>query len=255
MWRLLRIAVLALVLVLVSVGTLLDRWRTTDWDRPLRVGVFPIAADGRRATRDYVAGLGIAQFAPIGSFLEREARHWGLPLRRPVELTLHPPPREAPPLLERDAGPLATMAWSLCLRWYNRRVGGASGEQIRLYVLYHDPEVTRAVPHSLGLQKGLVGVVYAYAADELDGRNNIVIAHELLHTVGATDKYDPSTNLPRYPDGYAEPAAEPRHPQDHAELMAGRRALDADEAEMPPSLDAVVIGEATAREVRWLREP
>jgi hypothetical protein len=253
MWRFLRIAVLALVLVLVSVGTLLDRWRTTGWDRPLSVGLFPIDADGRPATAAYMSGLTEAQFAAIEEFLAREARHWGVGLPRPVELTLHASPAEAPPLLARDAGPLGTMAWSLRLRWYNWRIGSDSGEQIRLYVLYHDPEVTRAVPHSLGLQKGLVGVVYAYAADELDGRNNIVIAHELLHTVGATDKYDPATNLPRYPDGYAEPEAEPRHPQDYAELMAGRRTLRPGEAEMPPSLDEVLIGAATAREIRWLR--
>lgn len=253
MWRILRIGLLALVLVLASVGTLLDRWRTTDWDRPLRVGIFPIAADGRPVTRDYVDRLSDAQFASIEHFLEREAKHWELALRRPVELTLHAPPPEPPPLLDRGAGALATVAWSLRLRWYNWRVGADSGEQIRVYVLYHDPSVVRAVPHSLGLQKGLVGVVHAYAADELDGRNNIVIAHELLHTVGATDKYDRATNLPRFPDGYAEPDAEPRYPQALAELMAGRRALGPADAEMPDSLDEVVIGEWTAREIRWLR--
>lgn len=138
------------------------------------------------------------------------------------------------------------------MRWYNWRVGGDSGEQIRLYVLYHDPAVTRAVPHSLGMQKGLVGVVYAYADDELDGQNNLVIAHEFLHTVGATDKYDPRSLAPLFPQGYGEPDAEPRYPQSFAEIMAGRRALSDDEATIPDSLDRVVIGEATAREIRWL---
>ena len=35
--------------------------------------------------------------------------------------------------------------------------------------------------------------------------NNVIVAHEILHTFGATDKYDPATTQPRYPDGYAEP--------------------------------------------------
>ena len=35
----------------------------------------------------------------------------------------------------------------------------------------------------------------------MTGPNNVVIAHELLHTVGATDKYDPVTDAPRIPDG------------------------------------------------------
>jgi hypothetical protein len=83
------------------------------------------------------------------------------------------------------------------------------------------------------------------------GSNNIVIAHELMHTFGATDKYDFGTGLPLYPNGYAEPDREPRYPQPKAELMAGRRALTPSAAEMPVSLQAVVVGPATADEVRW----
>lgn len=252
MWRNLRIALLLLVLVLVSVGTLLDRIRTTDWDRPLRVGLFPISADGRDATAQYIDGLGEAQFATIADFLEREASRYGLAVDRPVDLTLHESVTETPPLLPRNAGALAAVTWSLKLRWYNWRVGGDSGEQIRIYVLYHDPAITHEVPHSLGLQKGLVGVVYAYADDMMDGQNNIVIAHELLHTVGATDKYDLESLQPVYPAGYGEPLRKPRHPQALTEIMAGRRVISPQHAEMPPDLARVVIGAATAAEIRWL---
>ncbi len=251
MWRVLRIAVLMLVLVLVAGGTLLDRWRTTDWDSPLRVGIFPINADGRRATADYVENLDIDQFAAIEEFFHREARRFGVSIDRPVDLTLYPEAVDRPPQIEPGAGPLGTMLWSLKLRWYNWRVGGGSGEQIRIYVMYHDPDITQAVPHSLGLQKGLVGVVYAYAAAHMDGQNSIVIAHELLHTLGATDKYDLDTDLPVFPGGYGDPEAEPRFPQDSAEVMAGRRVVSEDEAEMPLDLDAVVIGDATAAEINW----
>jgi hypothetical protein len=252
MWRYLRIALLLFVLVLAAVGTVLDRVRTTDWDRPLRVGLFPISADGRKATDEYIDGLGEAQFALIIDFFERQAERYGLAVERPIDLTLHDPVPEPPPLLPRNSGALGTMLWSLKLRWYNWRVGGDSGEQIRMYVLYHDPSVTYEVPHSLGLQKGLVGVVYAYADESMDGQNNLVIAHELLHTVGATDKYDPQTLQPQYPGGYAEPLRQPRHPQTLTEIMAGRRVISAQRAEMPPDLERVVIGAATAAEIRWL---
>jgi len=40
----------------------------------------------------------------------------------------------------------------------------------------------------------------------------VVIAHELLHTVGATDKYDPATNESSLPEGYAEPDKIPLFP-------------------------------------------
>jgi hypothetical protein len=36
--------------------------------------------------------------------------------------------------------------------------------------------------------------------------------------------------------------------------MAGRRAVSAQDAEMPVSLGAVVVGPATAAEIRWTRQ-
>ena len=42
------------------------------------------------------------------------------------------------------------------------------------------------------------------------------------------------------------------YPQVLAEVMAGRRMISASRTEMPLDLDAVVIGAATAAEIRWL---
>jgi hypothetical protein len=85
----------------------------------------------------------------------------------------------------------------------------------------------------------------------MNGSNNIVIAHELLHTLGASDKYNPADGAPLFPIGYADREREPRYPQEEAEVMAGRRALSAQEWEMPNSLRRVVIGPETALEIRW----
>jgi hypothetical protein len=72
--------------------------------------------------------------------------------------------------------------------------------------------------------------------------------------VGATDKYDPYSNEPRFPDGYAEPGRSPLLPQKYAEIMAGRfPATSSDKALMPSALDDVMIGVQTAREMNWLR--
>jgi hypothetical protein len=125
--------------------------------------------------------------------------------------------------------------------------------QIRIFVRYHDPAFTQSVPHSVGLQKGLVGVVHGFADPTMRGSNNVVIAHEILHTLGASDKYDPATLAPLYPIGYAEPDRTPRFPQPFAEVMAGRRAESATEFIMPASLDEVIVGQATAMEIRWVK--
>jgi hypothetical protein len=94
-------------------------------------------------------------------------------------------------------------------------------------------------------------VVHAFADPAMSGSNNIVIAHELLHTVGASDKYDLSSGAPIYPGGFGDRGRQPLYPQDDAEIMAGRRALSEREWEMPRSLREVVVGPETALEIRW----
>ena len=124
---------------------------------------------------------------------------------------------------------------------------------MRIFVLFHDPVVGVRLPHSTGLQKGLIGVVNAFAQSDMEGSSNVVIAHELLHTLGATDKYEPNGS-PRFPDGYAEPDASPRTPQRRAEIMAGRIPVSETQAEIPEGMSQVVIGAQTAREINWIKQ-
>ena len=140
------------------------------------------------------------------------------------------------------------------MRYWAWRVDDPPGAapDIKLFVLYHDPSISPSVPHSVGLQKGLFAVVHVFADASMKGSTDTVIAHELLHTLGATDKYDLHTNQPFFPDGYAEPDRQPLLPQAYAEIMAGRVPLTQADAEMPGSLDEALIGGKTAREINWL---
>lgn len=254
MWRQIRIGILLLILFIVVGSTWSDRERTTDWSFPLWVGVFPVNGDGAPLTGEYIAALDREQYTAIEEFFAAEAAEYGVTLEQPVKVVLYPPVTELPPRLSPSANVPATIWWSLKLRYYTWRQAGSTPADIRVFVLYHDAEKTSTVPHSLGLQAGLLGVVYAYADENLDEPNNVVIAHEVLHTLGATDKYNAVSNQPLYPHGYGEPDAEPRYPQVFAEIMAGRIAISDDEAEMPEGLGDVLVGPATAREIRWLSE-
>jgi hypothetical protein len=254
-WRSLRIAVLLGVLLLVAVTTCEDRFRSTAWRQPLYVSVYPIAADDSPVTRAYLASLDAGRFEPIDRFFAAEARRDGLGIDDPVKTRLRPELHERPPSRPPGSSLPATMLWSLRLRFWAWRVGGhvKDPEDVRMFVLYHDPALSPSVPHSLGLEKGLIGVVYAFAVPVMDGGNDMVIAHELLHTLGATDKYDPADDAPRFPDGYGDPHQLPLYPQKFAELMAGRRMITATSWEQPASLDEVLVGPATAREIRWVK--
>jgi hypothetical protein len=234
----------------------LDRRRTAAWDQTLWVGVFPMAADDSAVTQRYVAGLRAESFAAIGEFFAREARRYAVALDEPVHIALYPGITAAPPARAEHDNVLDTIWWSLRLRHYaaaSADLPGGAPAHIRVFVLYHDPARNPQVPHSLGLAKGLVGVVHAFASKEMTSMNAVVIAHETMHTLGATDKYDPATDAPLFPDGYGDPAQQPRYPQELAEIMAGRRALSPTQQELAASLDEVIVGEATAREINWRR--
>jgi hypothetical protein len=254
-WRTFRIAILLTLLAVVALGAYMDRLRTANWDRTLWVGVFPVNADQLESTAAYVSRLEPGDFHDVETFFSTEAAAWGVAQERPVHIELYPAVEELPPALAPGASLPGRMLWSLKARYYSWRVAGDRHAHVRVFVLFHDPAHTGEVPHSLGLQKGLFGIVHAYADPSYDATNNVVLVHELLHTFGATDKYDPATSQPLFPQGYAEPEATPLHPQRFAEVMAGRIAVTADEAAMPASLAQVVVGPETAREINWIDGP
>ncbi len=255
-FRRVRIGVLAFLLFLVAGSAWLGRHRLAGWERPVWVALYPIDGDHTAATGGYVTALQQGAFDRIATFFEEEAADYGVAALPPLEVRLAPAVAELPPAPPvAPATLLATVAWSLRLRWWAHRVDTFRDPpaDIRLFLIYHEDRGRVALDSSLGLEKGRIGVVHCFASRRMQATNNVVIAHELLHTLGATDKYDPATDLPRFPDGYADPQRRPRYPQVLAEVMGGRIPVSDERAEIPRSLDYVVIGEATAEEIGWLR--
>lgn len=123
---------------------------------------------------------------------------------------------------------------------------------VRIYALLYHPSTTLRLDHSVGLQKGLIGVAKLFAVPHMTAENNIIITHELLHTLGATDKYDPASNQPLYPAGYAQPDLSPLYPQEFAEIMGGRIPVADNDSIAPQTLESVLVGPETAREIGWL---
>jgi hypothetical protein len=256
MWRTLRITVLLLVLLVVAGQAWLDRFSTTHWQRTVLVGAFPVSADASPVTARYLTQLDQGKVDGVGDFVKAEARRYGVGIDEPIELNLYPTLTSPPPALDSGAGVLTRILWSLKLRYYrSRALAAVSGPRpkIALFLLYHDPALTQSLPHSAGLQRGLSAVVHLFASRSQEAQNRIVITHELLHTFGATDKYDLATGLPNYPDGFAEPQLAPRYPQQLAEIMAARMPLSATEARLPDGLEDERVGPLTAREIGWVR--
>ncbi len=253
MFRILRISLLLYVLLIVAMTTWSARARNTEWNNPLWVVVYPINGDGSETTRTYIETLSEDQFRPIETVMAEQAKAWGVSLEKPVDIRFAPAVESVPPSPPNSSNPLKIAYWSLSLRlwaWRNDTFDGP--HDVRLFTIYYDPEEHSRLAHSLGLQKGFLGVVNAYGDAAYAGRNNVVLAHEMLHTLGASDKYDPRTNQARYPDGFAEPNRTSLYPQEHAELMAGRIPINENESKMPSKLAETVVGRMTAREIGWI---
>lgn len=234
-----------------------QRLVTQGWYRTLEIVVYPINIDNSPNVERYINQLESDQFGAIDNFIQRESKKFGVVASNPTITRLgqklsHVPPSPPPP----GSSAISSLLWSLKLRWWIwQNAPEESNEKylVRMFVQYHDPGNISRLLHSVGLQKGLVGVVNAFAVASQRVQNNIIIAHEFLHTVGATDKYD-KRGLPTVPDGLGNPKQAPLYPQKKAEVMAGRRAISEDHAEMPSSFRHLIIGSKTAKEIGWLED-
>ena len=252
MFKAIRIGLLLFVLLFVSMGTWLTQARSTDWNNSLWVKVYPINADGSEAATRYIERLDKVQFAGIETFLQRETERYGRTLKHPVRIELGSEIREQPPELGGEPNVLTVMLWSLKMRWWAGSVTDTQDRiepDVRIFVRYHNPDEAVTLENSVGLQKGMVGIVNGYASRRHRGTNNVIIAHEFLHTLGATDKYSPVDGQPVAPDGLAEPDRKPLYPQRYAEIMGGRIARAENDAIMPKNLKYARIGALTASEI------
>jgi hypothetical protein len=248
----LRYLILLLVLLFVAVNEALIKSRSTSWENPLWVRIYAVNGDGRNATEKYIDSLTRNSFAAVEKFVNSEARRHGV-LIDAIDVEYNGRLQSGPPELPAEQSVLGNIWWSLRFRaWAAHRAWNSDQDEgdVELFVTYYDIETTHSLRHSVGLEGGLIGIINAFADKSYRGSNQVVIAHELMHTLGASDKYA-MDSIPQYPQGYAEPYLKPLYPQRRAEIMGGRIPLSAQQAIMPRSLAEVVVGIQTAAEINW----
>lgn len=251
----LRVLLLLIVLGLVAHAAVSDRTRIASWNNPLFVGVYPVNSDGSAVAERYIQGLREADFQPVAEAAAREAARYGLELDRPFYIELGAPIDDPPPQPPANGSVIERMQWALRARlWRWRFDDQGLDPDVIVIALYRDPAQYTGHLHSVGVERVRVARVNLFASRARQGENQVVLLHEILHTVGARDKYDPGTGLPLYPTGYAEPARNPRYPQQAAEIMAGRIPVAPGQARQAASLDRIVVGPETAREIGWLKD-
>lgn len=253
-FRTIRIAILLSILVIVAGTIEFRRARIRSWNRVLTVGVYPVIAVDTPDVRAHLASLRPGDFSPVTAFFEREASRHGVRFTPPlVQVLLGSPVRERPPVLAENAGPLDVIQWSLALRAYSfrvRRENHLPDADIEAFVLFFPGGSPRVLDTSLAVERLRIAIVNAEASPEGGSWLQVALAHEVLHTAGATDKYGP-TGAPLAPDGLGDTGQNPLYPQEFCEIMAGQVALGDGRFREPKGLEECVVGGRTAAEIRW----
>lgn len=251
-FRMLRIGALLTVLIIVAAGTWLTERRIANWERPLWVTFYPIPGDASPGALEFVRRVDEETYRDIDRFFQVQADRFGLGLTPVINIQVAPVSFDRPPSIPNRNHPHEVAWWSLKMRWYAWRMEVKDGlvqPDIQVFAIYHGAGSTSEKHMSVGMRKGMFGLVNIYAVDALNERNQVIIAHELMHVLGASDKYSLGSGNPLYPHGFADPLAEPLFPQSRCEIMGGRIPLSAYEAMVPPSLSDCTVGEQTAREI------
>ena len=231
-----------------------SRRARNEWQRPLEVAVALV----QLASTDPAASSALrARFSVLEASLASEYHRYGGTLPRPVHFILFGP-------VSVDRGPPADPDSSLLglvqhayaqWRWTHAVDLGtdlpARGFDSRIYVLLRPPhDSTRSWVEGSSELGGRVGLARIELTPATVDLALFVVTHELLHTLGASDKYD-ANGRALIPDGLVEPNRVPLYPQRFAEVMTRNLVLAPGSERPPESLAELGVGATTAREIGW----
>lgn len=252
-----RVSVLLVVLAGVIVYAVRDvsqRRARNDWDHTLEVGVVvlelgPVEPEAVRALRHRTDALGARMHGELRRYRPGAPRPFAFRVFGPVSITTPPPEPASTGLID-----LVRFAWDK--RRYLADVDARasldpSELDVRIYVVATPPkDAERAFVEGLSEEGGRVGFVKVELDPSMTDFSLSVAAHELFHTLGASDKYDASGRT-KLPEGLAEPDRVPATPQRYVEVMARGRPIAPGNDALIVSLDELAVGPSTAREIKW----
>lgn len=253
-----RVSLLLTLLAVVCLWACYDvraRKARTEWAHPIRVGLVLLE---RGNVDPRALSAVVSRAVSLEERLAEEYARYQPGRSRMIEIVPFGPVRvdELPPSDPGDTF-LERLAHAYRLWRYTRAVDREASVPThrldsRIYLVAERPKSPAASSvEGFSEEGGRVGVTHVELDTDTVDLALFVVAHELLHTLGASDKYD-ATGRARFPEGLPEPERVPLFPQPGAEVMARNRVVSATEEHPPASLDEIFVGRVTAREIGWI---
>ncbi|KAF0209927.1 MAG: hypothetical protein FD167_5420 [bacterium] len=248
-----------LIVILIAARVYYRDQRKLDWDRTYNVALVQVINGNKSDTARALSPFGKELIQQsLEKWFENEAKRVYQTNIKPFRFQLLGPifNEQTPPVLptENDGFWTKYKQTSAFINYFNETLTqvGANPDQfdikLYLYIYPADKGLDYEKQHSVGTTRGRFGVVFLPIGKQSAGRTTCLIAHEILHTVGASDKYD-DNHLTFFPDGYFEPKK--RYPQQFAEIMALATPTENGKEKDADSLDISRIGEKTSVEIGW----
>jgi hypothetical protein len=254
-----RVAVLLAILIGLVSYAWIDRRRRrarNAWDHTLDVAIVavrmgPVSDESFSTMRERIPLLEERLDDQLHRYRSRSMRPFAFTLAGPVDMDRPPPTLDSESLWDQ-------LRYAYRLWRYARDADARAGLDsepfdARIYLSARPPSTEeRQMVEGSSQQKGRLGTVEVELDPGMVDFALFVVCHELMHTLGANDKYGPSgrTLIPR---GLAEPNLKPLYPQRYAEVMARNRPISRSKEVPPVSLDELGVGPDTAAEIGWVK--
>jgi len=253
-----RVSILLTLLAVVCLWACYDvraRKARTEWTQPVRVGLVLLQ---RGDVEPRALPALVSRAVALEERLAEEHARYQPGRSRMIEIVPFGPVRvDALPPSDTGETFFERLAHAYRLWRYTEAVDRAASVPThrfdsRIYLVAEPPKSPSAsYVEGFSEEGGRVGVTHVELDMSTVDLALFVVAHELLHTLGASDKYD-ATGRTRFPEGLPEPDRVPLFPQPGAEVMARNRVVSATEERPPASLDEIYVGRVTAREIGWI---
>jgi hypothetical protein len=249
------LTILAAVL-LWACSDYVGRRERTAWHRPVKVALVlalrePVSEHTLELLSDRTLELERRLGEEYRRYTGRDFMPFSISVKGPVEASVAPP-------RDDDDGVVDLFRHSAHMWWWSRGLD----QQANVEWMHYDSRIYLVLKPTKGAgiafvegeseAGGRLGVAQADIDPEMVDFSLFFAAHELLHTLGASDKYG-TEGRAIYPFGFAEPNRSPLYPQPGAEVMARNVPIGPAMERPPATLDELYVGETTAREIGWIR--